>query len=555
MSVALLPIGLMAVFQTQRVASQARVNAELALAALTERAVVEERRALRRAMGAAEALAVAVPDLRGDDAACSAFMANFVERSEVFSFAGYIPPSRVMTCSSSGRTFDFNGQARGADAIANPRPQLTINRAAPLSGTSVITASQPVFEGPDDAFSGYVSISVPHSALAPRTEDPRTEALLELVSFNVDGDLLSASGEAEAVETLLPADLALIDLIGTGPEAITARDATGTTRIYTVAPVEEGLYYVLGIWDAGVSVARQSEGEILTSLFPALMWIVSLLVLLFAVDRLVIRHLQRLGGQMALFAAARRLPPDGDPGDPPTEILRIQRAFHAMTDTLLRDEASLENAVREKSVLVKEIHHRVKNNLQLISSIINLQIRDSASPETKAALRRTQERVLGMATIHRDLYQTNESGLVNVGHLIREVVTKSVEVSPEHEDVDLSLEVDDVWLYPDQAVPMSLLASEGVINALKHMPAPGEADRWLRVTLAQDASRTCRFAIANGHRAEGKSLQRAGGMGRRLIRAFATQLDATVRTRDPDGQFRLEIEFQASDFAPAPGTF
>ena len=361
--------------------------------------------------------------------------------------------------------------------------------------------------------------------------------------------------EETDVATLLPAMATLQEISRGAPRALRTTDTIGNDRIYTFAPIEAGLFYVLGIWDDGAQMSDESADDVLTVLFPALMWIVSLIVALVAIHRLVTRHLQRLGRQMALFAAARRMPDRPEAGDPPTEILRIQQAFQAMTDVLIRDEAAMENAVREKSVLVKEIHHRVKNNLQLISSIINLQIRDSDSEETRDALRRMQERVHGMATIHRDLYQTNESGLVNVGDLIREVVVRSVELNDAHQDIDLRLDVADVWLYPDQAVPMSLLASEAVTNALKHMSSSEDGGRWLEVHFSENEIRVCTFGVRNEVSAEPKPKAPPGGMGRKLIRAFATQLDADVRTKDAGGVVRLEVTFEASDFAPAPGAY
>ena len=555
LSVALLPISLMAVFQTQRVAEQARENAELALLALTEKAASIERRDVRQATGAATALAALIPDLAGDDEACSAQMRAVVERIRQFSFAGFIPVDGLMTCSSAGVPMDFGDDPMLAEAIADPRPRVEIINEGRVSGDTVITISVPTYEEATQALLGYVSISTPYSSLSLFQSQDFSEDLINLVTFNAQGRVLSAMSDAQTVDMLLPAAVSLDQIVYGGPRAIRAADASGRDRVYTFAPIENGLFYVLGIWDEGAQMSGDAGDDLLTVLFPALMWIVSLAVALLAIHRLVTRPLQRLGRQMALFAAARRVSTELKTDDPPTEILRIRQAFQAMTEVLIQDEAAMENAVREKSVLVKEIHHRVKNNLQMISSIINLQIRGSANIETQDALRRTQERVHGMATIHRDLYQTNESGLVNVGSLVREVVTQSVELSGDHQDVDLQLDIEDVWLYPDQAVPMSLLASEGVINALKHMPKTDAKDRWLAVTFGEDDNRRCVFGIRNALSDDPVSAQKPTGMGRKLIRAFATQLNAEVRFRKAGGVFRLDVSFVASDFAPAPGAY
>ncbi len=556
LSVALLPIGIVAAVQTRSLAGTAQENAELALLALTEQAAAVERRALNVGRGASEVLAFGMDSLLADPALCADVMERSVVADETFSFAGFVPLSGIMDCASSGRGMDFSGTEMFRTRMADPRPTVTVNRDGPVSGTSVVILSTPAYSDAG-TFMGYVTLSIPHNRLGLPEAAPERDKALELVTFNRDGDLLTSRGDPETAADLLPAEMSLADLGAAGRAAQTLDDRTGTPRIYTVTTIEAGQVYALGIWDRQSSVTGRTGGEIITSLFPALMWMAGLIVALIAVHQLVTRHLQVLGRQMALFTAARRLPDEGLSSDPPTEIRRIQRAFHSMTEALIRDEASLEHAVREKSVLVKEIHHRVKNNLQLISSIINMQIRDAVGPEAKSVLRRTQDRVLSMATIHRDLYQTNETGLVDVGHLIGEVIGKTIEMNPELDDLDLTLEIEDVWLYPDQAVPMSLLASEAATNALKHMPesGPDAPDRWLKVAFSKDAEGVCTFRTCNRGGPPGSGPRPTRGMGRKLIRAFATQLGAEVNVCEEDELYCLTVTFAAKEFAPLPGTY
>lgn len=554
LSVALFPIGLIAVMQTQSLASKAERNAELLLLSLTDRATASDRHALSRARGIADALTLVVPDLLEDPARCSTLMIDLKDREDLLSFAGFIPTDGIVSCSSAGRDLVLDLSEAPFLADETPSAAVTVNMDAPVSNTAVLIVRAPLTAA-DGTPLGYIALSVPHAKLVPPDLPAVEDALLALVTFNHLGELLTTSIDRAEARSYLPQDLVLTDLLAGQTRTLTLPDTTGTQRIYTVAAIEPGLVYGLGVWDKTRSLAAQSRGDVITALFPAVMWIAGLVVALIAVHRLVTRHLQVLGRQMALFTAARRLPDIDTLSDPPTEIRRIQRAFFRMTEALVRDEASLENAVREKSVLVKEIHHRVKNNLQLISSIINMQIRDATSDEAKRVLRRTQDRVLSMATIHRDLYQTNETGLVDVGHLVTEVVSKTIEMEPEAADLTVDMDVGDIWLYPDQAVPMSLLASETVVNALKHMP-PGETlsgPRWLTVHFACDADRNCVFTAENAAVPSGGAPSR--GMGRRLIAAFATQLGAKVTVKEGADSYRVKVAFTASEFAPSPGVF
>ena len=566
LSVALLPIGLLDVLQAQNVAETARDNAELALLALTEQAAVQERLAIGQAFGTEAVLALLLPELAEEPDRCRQFMQSIVTANDRFTFAGFVEADGDVDCTSDGKTRDIGSNPEVQRLFANPINTVTSSEIVRIGETPILNVVTPVF-APDETLFGLVLIAIPHASRTEEEVGAQEQidgsgtrvggALIDLVTFNASGSILTASRSPEELEMILPAQTSFLDLAGTRPTAKSAFDRAGNSRIYTVAPIQQQRLYVMGIWDGEASLARQDSHALASSVLPALMWLVSLGVALFAVHTLVLRHLTRLGRQMALFAAARRLPPETASETPPTEIQRIQRAFLDMTDALVRDEASLENAVREKSVLVKEIHHRVKNNLQLISSIISLQIRSVEGSEAKHALRQTQDRVLSMATIHRDLYQTSETGLVDVTHLVHEVVTKSIETAPDGESITLDLKTDDIRLFPDQAVPMSLLASEAVINAIKHMPPPraSGSQRRIEVELREDTERNCLFSISNSTFREEAPRPQSKGMGRKLMRAFATQLGAKIETQERDGIYRLTVEFKASEFSPAPGTF
>jgi len=288
-----------------------------------------------------------------------------------------------------------------------------------------------------------------------------------------------------------------------------------------------------------------------------LVWIISLGVALLAVNRLVIRHIKALGIQMSQFATDRRFPEKSAQKDMSTELRNIQNSFAKMANSILQDEAVIEDAMRQKTVLLKEVHHRVKNNLQLISSILNMQIRAATHDDTKVVLRRMQDRVLSLATIHSDLYQTTDKGSVNVGNLVREIVDKTVEIGGQTDgSVEVIADIDDVLLFPDQAVPMSLLASEAATNAIKYAGVRANDKARISVKFHCDDERNCLFELTNsiGDATVEVDVE-STGMGSKLISAFATQLGATIDVEETEQDYCLIVRFKASEFEPEPGNF
>lgn len=134
-----------------------------------------------------------------------------------------------------------------------------------------------------------------------------------------------------------------------------------------------------------------------------------------------------------------------------------------------RTEALVKTALREKEVLLKEIHHRVKNNLQIISSLLNLQCERVKNPEMVAVFKESQTRVRSMAMIHEKLYQSESISRVDFAEYISsltEMLCSSYVTEPGA--IRIKNQVDSVFLEIDTAVPVALIINELVSNCLKH---------------------------------------------------------------------------------------
>ena len=142
--------------------------------------------------------------------------------------------------------------------------------------------------------------------------------------------------------------------------------------------------------------------------------------------------------------------------------------LYDVTDTVAAAR-KLEHALQEKVVLLNEVHHRVKNNLQVITSLLRLEAGRSAYAPTKVVLQDMQGRIRSMALLHESLYRSGVFARVDLGAYLKQLATQAFRsVSDRHEAVRLALELDAVNVSLDQATPCGLLVNELISNCFKH---------------------------------------------------------------------------------------
>ena len=217
-----------------------------------------------------------------------------------------------------------------------------------------------------------------------------------------------------------------------------------------------------------------------------------------------------------------------------TEMREAAEAVKARTSALAA-------ALREREVLLSEIHHRVKNNLQLVSSMLALQARNSGA-EAQHALLEGQRRIDSIALVHEQLYGSRNLSVVNFAHYIQALIPELCRGMTER--VNVVLDLLDVELPPERAIPCGLLVSELVTNALKHA-FPNERRGSLQVQLERMPRARLRLTVKD----DGVGLTRdfpAGAeasLGLDLVAIFAKQLEADVVVeRDGGTCFRLTFE-------------
>lgn len=557
LSLALVPIGVVAYFQTAKLQEETRLRSQLSLVALTEAGALAERQTVLRAQGGAQALGATMGQeamLGGDPATCSARLSSYLAASPGYSFGLVLTVDGNVPCRSGDQDIDIADFPRLQAIVENPGSRAWLNPNGPMSRRPVIVVAEPFFLGGELA--GHVLLSVPSALFAGDRAGDATgpSGFEDIVTFNQEGELLTArNGVLQAAEHL-PADLDLASLAGAKPQSFAARSVDGDTRVFAAAPLVPGVVYALGIWSSTNAEAEAITVTGIAKALPLLMWAASVIVAFLAVNRLVIRHIKRLSRRMRIFARTRRIPEHRTHLEMPAELAEMEDDFLDMADAILRDEAQQENALREKTILLKEVHHRVKNNLQLISSIMNMQIRQSREPETKFVLQRLQDRIRSLATIHRNLYQTEDLGHVDAGALLVDLVGQMTDMTEvAGESIKVTTDLEHIETVPDQAVPLSLLTAEALTNAMKYASPPaGLSQAEVSVRFRYEGGGRAMLEISNSVAPEGPSEPEMrvepAGLGSRLIQAFTTQLGGSLTQERQADVYRVHVAFALKDF-------
>lgn len=195
-----------------------------------------------------------------------------------------------------------------------------------------------------------------------------------------------------------------------------------------------------------------------------------------------------------------------------------------MADGLVARDHRLRDSLTQKDTLMREIHHRVKNNLQVINSLLNLQQRALTDPAARAAMSDTRQRISALALIYRALYQSPDLRRVDLRQFLEELVGQlsageGGRVSP----IRTELHADDLEIDPDQLAPLALFAVEAITNARKH--AFDERGGVIEVRFQVGDTDAVLEISDNGKGvAAPAAAVAASGVGRTLMSAFARQL-------------------------------
>jgi two-component sensor histidine kinase len=248
-----------------------------------------------------------------------------------------------------------------------------------------------------------------------------------------------------------------------------------------------------GLYSLRVRIAAppMSPSEILLVSTPILMWLWASFVGWIIVQRLLLRPLGRIQKIISAYKPGDRGVDLPAVVSPAAEISALGQAFTEVTRTVARHEADLEAAVVRQTKLVREVHHRVKNNLQVVASLLNLHSRGSQSREVAAAYASIQRRVDALAVVHRNHYaELEENRGVALKSLITELTANLRATAPASAaGMQIRLDIEAFYVTQDVAVSVAFLITE--IAEFGMLRGAG----LVSITLDGDGSASARLSI------------------------------------------------------------
>ncbi len=225
----------------------------------------------------------------------------------------------------------------------------------------------------------------------------------------------------------------------------------------------------------------------------------------------------------------------------PTQVIGVMRDITQRKQA----EEKLRASLSEKEVLLKEIHHRVKNNLYVISSLLNIQSTYVEDPAVIEFFQDSKNRIQTMAMIHEQLYQSDDLAQIDFKEYLHRLVNNLLSsYNPDPDRIKAIIDVESLHLDLEIAIPCGLLINELVTNAFKHAFATKNSGK-LKISLHQDETQKIHLIVEDNGKGmpENINLEEADSLGLRLVRILTEQLDGelTFQTSSKGTSFHLEI--------------
>ena len=305
----------------------------------------------------------------------------------------------------------------------------------------------------------------------------------------------------------------------------------------------------LGIGDLQLTMevrtAPITSPLVIALLLPLVMWVMAAAIAWFVVDRLLVRPLRQLRGHVAAFTPGEEQDNAHLRSLPAQELRELSDTFRALTRTVAIHEAGLAEGLVRQTKLTREVHHRVKNNLQVISSLINFHARGAKTPEASQAYASIQRRVDALAVVHRNHYaEMEENRGLALRPMLGELASNIRGTAPEGTQLRIQLDIDPYLVTQDVAVAVAFIVTELIELALTCDPAAH-----LHITM-KESREPGRATLRVSSRALVESIALREGLATRfgrVIEGLSRQLRAPMHHDPLTGAYEITIAVLGRD--------
>jgi two-component sensor histidine kinase len=527
-TIALLPVAVVSIFQgVERVKRDTEdVSAQLIQSARTTAAdednVLSAGEQILRAMGS-------LKDVREMSGNCDAIMADAMIGVSYFTNLSRIDSDGTLACSAVPLSKGINiGKLPIFQAVRSAKGVVVGTRSPSLATGRPVIGTQLPLHNPDGSFGGSVAITLDAQWFGYLLRAHPLPANAVAVIYDRNGAILASNDD-----TVAPAIAAVAKKAGfPSGVSLDARQGGQAWRFGNIALPGNTLFVAFGQREAQLFGQTYLHVGI-DFLLPIAMILFAWIAISIATDRQVtqwIAYLRRIA--IAYRSGHYTIRPDL--ADAPSEFKQLGEAMSAMAEGIQDRDGRLRESVNMKTVLIREIHHRVKNNLQIVMSLLSIQANQVKDPTAREALMQAQTRINALALVHRILNELEDQSTLDLKQLLDELARQIAEGIGNTKNVQVEVDVPHLVVSSNVAVAVALFTVEALTNIFKHA-FPHQAQGVIRVGLKPDGEGRLKLSIADD--GIGFSIDDTGrSVGSRLIRTFGAQLGGVSSVHSDPGK-------------------
>ena len=540
-TIALAPIVLASVIQGMERARQDTADVHERLVETAHAAGNSEENMLAAAEQIARALAN-LAAVRDASTGCNHALADALKGLSFFTNIARIDAQGRVLCAADPRALgrDVSQRPVWKQAMASHDFVLSERMLSPLTNQPVISGMLPLLK--NGKTFGTIGIGIDVRWLDYMVHTSKLPEGSVVAIFDSQGDLI-ASNNAPIATPVFAHPLLGANAVQTAP------DAAGNAWTYATAPLLSNSVYV-GFAMRQSSLFGATYIHVGTDfILPILMIVLTWMAIWIGTERQVTRWIVQLRRISAAYKSGHyTIRPSLDGA--PREFRQLGEALATMAQSIQDRDHHLREAVAQKTMLVREVHHRVKNNLQIVMSLLNLQSGRLRDPAVQAALRQARARINALALVHRTLHEIEDQSMVQLDRLLTDLTMQTCEgFGGERPSLIVETTMVPRLVGSHTAVPLALFTAEALTNVFKHAYPDGRGGR-IAVTLEEGGANELRLRVEDDGVGFDTAAERdESSIGAQLIATFAQQVGGAVFTKSEPGNGAIvELRF------PEPGT-